>query len=52
VERCRFHHVPVDEHQWVLDQLVRTAGNSARVAFMPHAAFALPKLNLVPAQTA
>jgi lactate racemase len=50
VERCRFKHVAVDQYQSKLDELLRSAGESGRVGIMPHAAFALPTLDFVPAE--
>jgi nickel-dependent lactate racemase len=50
VERCRFKHVPVGEYQARLQELLRAAGANARVGIMPHAAFALPTLDFVPAE--
>ena len=50
VERCRLKHVPIAEHQATLECLLSKAGTAGRVAVMPHAAFALPTLDFVPAE--
>jgi nickel-dependent lactate racemase len=50
VERCRFKHVPVNQYDAKLEDLLRSAGDSARIGVMRHAAFALPTLEFVSAE--
>jgi lactate racemase len=52
VERCKLHHVPLDKHESILQRLVEQAGRRGRIAVIPHAAFALPTLDFVPAELA
>jgi nickel-dependent lactate racemase len=49
VERCRLKHVSADEHESRLKLLLQKVGSGARIAVMPHAAFALPTLDFVAA---
>lgn len=42
VERCHLKHVPVQEHETILNRLVSDAGDKARIAVIPYAGFTLP----------
>jgi hypothetical protein len=42
VRRCHFKPVAPEEHQAVLDGLLREAGPGARVAIVPYSGFTLP----------
>ena len=47
VERCHFHHVPVDRHQAVVSELLSKVGRNANIAVIPYAGFTLPALRPV-----
>jgi nickel-dependent lactate racemase len=42
VRRCHFHPVSPEQHESVLEELLRSMGPQARVAAMPHSGFTLP----------